>query len=166
MAEENSNSHFNPRCKAQSTSHLLSTDSAMIKSLSSSPSPASSTSSLATSHSSKSNLSTFLKIPLPSRKSTPTPPVEERFVMTIIRSPSVNSQRLSSNSSTDLTRAISPPPPPTPVEDISNNSKFFKNKMTAAFNHMKYRSFSFLVLVDHWISFRLGCTNATEFSNE
>ena len=145
MTDENANSHFNPRCKAQSTSHLLSVDSSlMIKSLSSSPSPASSTSSLANSHSSKSNLSSFLKIPLPSRKSTPTPPVEERFVMTIIRSPSINSQqRLSSTSSNDLTRAISPPPPPPPpVEDISNNSKFFKNKMTAAFNHMKYRTYT------------------------
>jgi hypothetical protein len=141
MTEENSNGHFNPRCKAQSTSQLLSPDSIIVQSISSTPSPASSTSSLATSNSSKNNLSSFLKISLPNRKSTVTQTIEDRFIMTIIKSPSVNSQRVSSNSSNDLATTIPPSPTTTTTmnEDVSNNSKFFKSKVTAAFNHMKYR---------------------------
>jgi hypothetical protein len=142
MTEDNSNGHFNPRYKAQSTSQLLSTDSVIVKSISATPSPASSTSSLATSNSSKNNFSSFLKIPLPNRKSTLTQSAEDRFVMTIIKSPSTNSQRLASNSSTDL---ATPPPSiitTTPMnDDVSNNGKLLKNRVTAAFNHMKYRKF-------------------------
>lgn len=142
MTEDNSNSHFNPRYKAQSTSQLLSPDSIIVKSITSIPSPASSTSSLATSNSSKSNLTSFLKISLPNRKSTNTQPTEDRFIMTIIKSPSIASQRIQSNSSANLTAATPSLPPPTTMnEDVSNNSKFFKNKVTAAFNHMKYRKF-------------------------
>ena len=69
MTEENSNSHFNPRYKAQSTSQLLSLILLLLNLMSSTPSPASSTSSLAISNSSKNNLSSFLKIPSPNRKS-------------------------------------------------------------------------------------------------
>jgi hypothetical protein len=141
MTEENLNSHFNLRYKAQSTSQLLSQDSVIVKSISLTPSPASSTSSLATSNSPKTNLSSFLKIPLPNRKTTTTQSTEERFVMTIIKSPSINSQRIASISSNDLATTIPTPPPTTMNEDVSNNSKFFKGKMTAAFNHMKYRKF-------------------------
>lgn len=164
MSEENSNGHFNLRCKAQSTSQLLSADTVMIKSISSSPSPASSTSSL----SSKTNLSSFLKIPLPNRKSTTPQPTEDRFVMTIIKSPSSNSQRISSTSSSELS-ITTPSTAITTNEDISNNGKFFKNKVTAAFNHMKYRKsdkFEFFRLICLAFSIRLGRKNATEFSNE
>jgi len=145
MTEENSNSHSNLRYKAQSTSQLLSPDSVIVKSISLTPSPSSSTSSLATSNSSKTNLSSFLKIPLPNRKTTTTQSTEERFVMTIIKSPSINSQRISSISSNDLATTI-PPATTTMNEDVSNNSKFFKSKMTAAFNHMKYRKFKTKIL--------------------
>lgn len=133
MTDENSNSHFNPKCKAQSTSQLLSPDSIIVKSISSA---ASSTSSLSTTNSSKSNLSSFLKISLPNRKTTNPTSTEDRFVMTIIKSPSIPSQRIQSISSNDL--SISPSPITT-NEDVTNNSKLFKNKVTAAFNHMKYR---------------------------
>lgn len=138
MTEDNSMSHFNPRYKAQSTSQLLSPDMIVIKSISSSsPSPSSSTSSLATSTSSKSNFSSFLKISLPNKKSTTTQSSEDRFVMTFIRTPSNNSQR---NSTNDLT-AQTPTPLPSPIanEEQSTNGKNLKNKVTAAFNHMKYR---------------------------
>jgi hypothetical protein len=134
MTEENSNSHSNLRYKAQSASQLLSPDLSII---SSTPSPASSTSSLATSNSPKTNLSSFLKIPSPNRKTTITQSTEDRFIMTIIKSPSINSQRQSSNSVNDLATTTSPSI--IMNEDVSNNGKFFKSKVTAAFNHMKYR---------------------------
>jgi hypothetical protein len=134
MTEENSNSHSNLRYKAQSASQLLSPDLSII---SLTPSPASSTSSLATSNSPKTNLSSFLKIPSPNRKTTVTQSTEDRFIMTIIKSPSINSQRQSSNSVNDLATTTSPSI--IMNEDVSNNGKFFKSKVTAAFNHMKYR---------------------------
>ena len=140
MSEENSNGHFNPKYKAQSTSQLLSTDSVMIKSISATTSPTSSTSSLAIPHSPKNHFSSFLKIPLSNRKSNLTQSTtEDRFVMTIIKSPSTNSQRIASNSSNDLT--TTPIPSITIHEDTTNNGKVLKNKVTAAFNHMKYRKF-------------------------
>ncbi|UJR28126.1 hypothetical protein I4U23_009382 [Adineta vaga] len=147
MAEENSNGYFNPRYKAQSTSQLLTPDSIIVKSIPSTPSPSSSTSSLAASNSPKNSLSSFLKIPLPSRKSTVPQPTEDRFIMTIIKSPSNNRQRMSSNSSNDLTTAATTTITTNAIqqtvttmnEESGNNSKFFKNKVTAAFNHMKYR---------------------------
>lgn len=137
MTEENSNGHFNPRYKAQSTSQLLSPDSVIVKSVSSTSSPTSSTSSLATSNSPKTSLSSFLKISLSNRKTTttpPPPPSEDHFVMTIIKSPSTNPQRATPNDPI-------PQSPITTNEDVSNNSKLFKSKVTAAFNHMKYRKF-------------------------
>jgi hypothetical protein len=85
--------------------------------------------------------------------------------MTIIKSPSINSQRISSTSSSDLSTTT--PSAAIANEDISNNGKFFKNKVTAAFNHMKYRksdNLEFLHLI--FFSIRLGSKNATEFSNE
>ncbi|CAF0962779.1 unnamed protein product [Adineta ricciae] len=141
MTDNNSNSHFNPRCKAQSTSQLLTPESATVKSNSSTPSPASSTSSLAMSNSPKNSLSSFLKIPLPNRKSVVTQPAEDRFVMTLIKSPSTHSPRSSSNdfSIAATTTTSHVPQATTTNEDTGNNSKFFKNKVTAAFNHMKYR---------------------------
>jgi hypothetical protein len=63
--------------------------------------------------------------------------------MTIIKSPSSNSQRISSTSSSDL--SITAPPTTVTNEDITNNGKFFKNKVTAAFNHMKYRKSNHLI---------------------
>ncbi len=147
MTDENSNSHFNPRYKAQSTSELLTPDLVIVKSISSTPSPASSTSSLAMSNSPKTNLSSFLKIPLPNRK-TPTTPqsTEDRFIMTIIKSPSTNSSRVTSNSSNDLLTTTPPPQSTTTTnEDVSNNGKLFKSKVTAAFNHMKYRKFTYSI---------------------
>jgi hypothetical protein len=169
MTEENSNGHFNPRYKAQSTSQLLSTDTVIIKSKSATPSPASSTSSLAIQNSSKNNFASFLKIPSPSRKSPSPQSTEDRFIMTIIKSPSTHSQRMASNSSNDLAT-----PPPSSItatttnEDVSNNGKFFKNKVTAAFNHMKYRKFRDFIFLFYCILFflRLGSKNATKFSNK
>jgi hypothetical protein len=59
--------------------------------------------------------------------------------MTIIKSPSINSQRQSSNSVNDLATTTTTSPSIIMNEDVSNNGKFFKSKVTAAFNHMKYR---------------------------
>jgi hypothetical protein len=133
--------YFTPRHRAQSTSHLLSPDSATIRSMSprqdrSTPSPTSSISSLAPTNSPKNTLSSFLKISSPNRKTTSSPPSEDRFIMTIIRSPSTSSQQ----------RAPVNDPVGTPVtnEELSNNNKFFKSKVTAALNHMKYRKFNYL----------------------
>ncbi|CAF0852052.1 unnamed protein product [Rotaria sordida] len=135
MTEDNSNGHFSPRYKAQSTSQLLLPDSISTKSISST----SSASSLAMSNSPKNNLSSFLKMSLSNRKTTITRPTEDRFIMTIIKSPSVNSQRASSNSSSEFFTAPSTLTTMTTNDDLQNNSKFLKNKVTAAFNHMKYR---------------------------
>jgi cysteine protease ATG4 len=122
--DNNIDDYCNLRYRAQSTSHLLSPDSATIKSVSST----SSTSSLTPGNSPKTNLSSFLKISSPKTHSPPSS--ENGFLMTIVRNPSTNSQRIQSNE-----------PVGTPVtnEELSNNNKFFKSKMTAALNHMKYR---------------------------
>ena len=168
MTEENSNGHFNPRYKAQSTSQLLSTDTVIIKSKSATPSPASSTSSLAIQNSPKNSFASFLKIPLSNRKSPSPQSTEDRFIMTIIKSPSTNSQRMASTSSNDLATPLPPSTTITINEDVSNNGKFFKNKVTAAFNHMKYRKFQdflFFILLC-FIFLRLGSKNATKFSNK
>lgn len=134
MTDENTNSYFNPRYKAQSTSELLSAEPITVKSISAT----SSTSSLTTSNSPKNNLSSFLKMSLTNRKTTVSRPTEDRFVMTIIKSPSSNSQRMPSNSSNDSYITTSSTTA-TANDDTSNNSKFLKSKVTAALNHMKYR---------------------------
>ena len=146
-----------PRHRAQSTIHLLSPDSASAKSVTnrlerSTPSPASSTSSLAATNSPKASLSSFLKVSLSNRHVSDSPPPEDRFVMTIIRSPSTSSQRPPQNE---------PVGTPTASEDPSNNNKFLKSKVTAALNHMKYRR-SHLVafFTDASVSRRLGGQNA------
>jgi hypothetical protein len=137
--DENENGFFSTRCRTQSTSHLLSPDSASIKSSSpkqdrsTTPSTGSSTTSLVAGNSPKPNVSSFLQISSPNRKPSNSPPSEDRFVMTIIRSPSTSSPRLQPNE---------PPVGMTQTnEDLSNNNKFFKSKVTAALNHMKYRKF-------------------------
>ncbi len=128
--------YFNLRSRAQSTSHLLSPDSATIKSVSPTPSSTSSTSSLVQGNSPKTNLSSFLKVSSPNHKSNNSPPSPENgLLMTIIRSPSTNSQRIPSNEATVIN------------EELSNNNKFFKSKMTAALNHMKYRKFKNLFIL-------------------
>jgi hypothetical protein len=136
--DEHTNGYFNPRYRAQSALHLLSPDSASNKSplpkqdRSTTPSTASSTSSLATSSSPKTSLSSFLRISSPNRKESSSPPSDDRFIMTIIRSPSTSSQRM---------QAIEPVGTTVADGELSNSNKFFKSKVTAAFNHMKYRKF-------------------------
>lgn len=129
--DDSSDDYFNHRYRAQSTSHLLSNDSNSSKSVS--PKPDRSQTSLINS---KKDTPSFLKISSTSCKTLSSSPTEDRFVMTIIRSPSTSSQSrmLSTDSATT--------PTPTPThEESSNNSKFFKSKVTAALNHMKYRKF-------------------------
>ncbi|CAF4234005.1 unnamed protein product [Rotaria sp. Silwood2] len=135
MTEDNSHGHFNPRYKAQSTSQLLLPDSISVKSISST----SSISSLAISHSPKSNISSFLKMSLSNRKTPTTRPTEDRFIMTIIKSPPSHYHRASSNSSSDFSSTTSPLTITTMSDDLPNNSKFLKSRVTTAFNHMKYR---------------------------
>ena len=138
--------HFNPRCKARSTSQLLSPNSVLVQPLvskSDRSTPHSSTSSLTMSTSSKLSLSSFLKVPLPSRKATVSQSSEDRFVMTIIKSPCNHSPRMPSTSSTDL---VTPTTMASPTsEEVATNNKFFKSKVTAALNHMKYRKFASLL---------------------
>jgi hypothetical protein len=161
---ENTDDYFTPRHRAQSTSRLLPPDSTISKPVSSrqdqsstpsSSSPSSSTSSLATGNTSKINFSSFLKISSPNHKSNNSPPAEESFVMTIIRSPSTSSQRTQSNEPVGTTITN---------EELANNNNFFKNKVTAALNHMKYRKFRYLFIFQTVLFPRLGRKNATKFS--
>ena len=133
---------FVSHSRTQSTSHLLSPDSAMMKPVSfksdrSTPSPTPSVSSLTTAHSPKSGFSSFLKVNSPNRKASNSPPAEDRFVMTIIRSPSTSSQRpIPPPATTTTSESVASVTTP---DDASNSNKFFKSKVTAALNHMKYR---------------------------
>lgn len=135
-ADERMHSFLNPRHRAQSAVHLLSPDSTSVKSgspqanRSLTPSSASSTSSLAVSSSPKSSLSSFLKVATPSHDESNASPSDDRFVMTIIKSPSPSSHRAHTHE---------PVASSTVSEDLSSNNKFLKSKMTAALNHMKYR---------------------------
>jgi len=140
------NDDDSPRSRTHSNSHLLvpdrsfgQTSSPSSKNERSSPSPTSSTSSLST----KSNLSSFLKISSPNRTKVPnSSSSDDRFVMTIIRSPSSSSQRPPPSPSSIEPVMITPPLAAAAAasnEDPSNNNKFFKSKVTAALNHMKYR---------------------------
>jgi hypothetical protein len=122
------NGHFNPQYKAQSTSQLLSPNSIIVQSIalkSDQSTPNSSTLSLATGNGTNTNM------PSPSnRRTIISQSTEDRFIMTLIKSPVDNSPRISSH---DLVAT-------TPVnEELPVNNKFFKSKVTAAFNHMKYR---------------------------
>jgi len=138
--DDNTDDYFNPPYRTQSSLRLLPPDSVTIKPVSQrqdlSPTPSSissSASSLTTGNSSKTNLSSFLKISSPNHKANSSSAPENHFLMTIIRSPSTSSQRTQSNESTGTTVTN---------EELSNN-KFFKNKVTAALNHMKYRKFKY-----------------------
>jgi hypothetical protein len=149
----------------QSTSHLLPPDAAIQSSSitredRSSPIPIGSSNT--TSHI-RSSLTSFLKISSPNRRLADSSPNDDRFVMTIIRSPSTGSQR--------------PLPTNEPIvssianEDLSNSNKFFKSKMTAALNHMKYRSYLVSIVFclcvhcsTRYLSFRLGNQNTIELS--
>lgn len=139
-------SHFNPQYKARSTSQLLSPNAIIHHSISPLKSdystPHASTSSLANStittptaatvtNTAKNNLSSLFKIPLSHRKTTVSQSSEDRYLMTLIKSPVDTTAKISSNEST-----ISSPT----TEESPTNGKLFKNKVTAAFNHMKYRS--------------------------
>lgn len=146
-SDENIDDDINQRNRAQSTSHLLTPDSAIPKTIlptilprqdrSPTPSTTSSTSSIAPGNSPKTNLTSFLKISSPLHKTNGTPSHEEGFVMTIIRSPSTSSQR---------TQSTEPTTPIVINDESANNNKFFKNKVTAALNHMKYRQFKYLFM--------------------
>jgi len=141
--DDNTDDFFNLPHKIQSTTHRLAPDSAIIRPVSPkqdrspTPSSASSTSSLATGNSPKTNLSSFLKISSPLHKTNSSPSSDDRLVMTIIRSPSTSYQRTQSNEPTG---------PTITNEELANNTNFLKNKMTAALNHMKYRSFGYLLI--------------------
>ncbi|CAF2411983.1 unnamed protein product [Rotaria sp. Silwood2] len=132
IRDDNTNNYFNSRYRTQSSSHLLSPDLVCVKPMSPQQdrSPGLSTTSFAASNSPKANSSSFLKISSPNHKTSSSPSPEDRFVMTIIRSPSTSSQRILSTE---------PSGPTTTNEEFSNNNKFFKSKVTAALNHMKYR---------------------------
>ncbi|CAF0787181.1 unnamed protein product [Rotaria sordida] len=131
--DDNTNDYFNSRHRTQSSSHLRSPDLVSVKPMSPQQdrsSQLSATSSLTTSNISKTNSSPFLRISTPIQKTNSSPPSDDRFVMTIIRSPSTSSQRILSTE---------PIGPIITNEESSNNNKFFKSKVTAALNHMKYR---------------------------
>ena len=93
-------------------------------------SPSSSSASSLSSNSPKSNVSSFLKVSSPNETTTNSPSPESGFLMTLIRSSSIQSPR-------------NPPNEPAGAsvnnDEQSNNSKFIKSKVTAALNHMKYR---------------------------
>ncbi|CAF5117257.1 unnamed protein product [Rotaria magnacalcarata] len=130
--DDNNNDYFNSRYRTQSTSYLVLNDSTSVKSLSPKQNrseTASAASSPIASSSSKINTSSQLRISSPNPKTSISSSPDDRFVMTIIRSPSTSSQRILS---------MEPVGPTVMNEELSNN-KFFKSKVTAALNHMKYR---------------------------
>ncbi|CAF0875162.1 unnamed protein product [Adineta ricciae] len=127
-------SFINPRHRARSATHLLTPDMANARSTSSNQDRSltpSSTSSSVVSSSPKPTSSSFLKVSMPNGSSNSSPSSsDDLFVMTIIKSPSISSQRTQTNE----------PVGPTVVnEELSSNNKFLKSKVTAALNHMKYR---------------------------
>ncbi|UJR21316.1 hypothetical protein I4U23_024407 [Adineta vaga] len=133
--DDHTHSFINPRHRAQSAIHLLTPDTANTRSTSSkpdrclTPSSTSSTSSLTASSSPKTNFS-FLKVSSSNRKGSGSPPPDDRFLMTIIKSPSSNTQRIQNNEPVGTTVVN---------EELSSNNRFLKSKVTAALNHMKYR---------------------------
>ena len=139
--DDDDDDYCNLRSRAQSTSHLISPDSTTTKPVS----PTSSVSSLVPGNSSKTNLSSFLKISSPKTNSPPAS--DNGLMMTIIRSPSTNSQRTQTNESANAT---------VPNEELSNNNKFFKSKMTAALNHMKYRKIDVFFYHQNYLSIQVG----------
>lgn len=134
--DENMDEDFNLRKRAQSTSHLLSPNTALNRSISSrydrslTPSPTPSISSLNLGTSPKSTTVTYFKNAPSTTKSNISPSPEDGFIMTIIRSPSTSSQRMQS---------IEPATLPITNEELPNNNSFLRTKVTAALNHMKYR---------------------------
>lgn len=135
--DENADEDSDLRQRAQSTSHLLSPDSAsnrsilsrQDRSLTPSPTPSSASSSILGSSPKATSVTYFKNAPSTHKPHTSSSP-EDGFVMTIIRSPSTSSQRMQS---------IEPATPPVTNEDLPNNGSFLRNKVTAALNHMKYR---------------------------
>ena len=94
------------------------------------PSPTSSITSLPSNHSPKNSLSSFFRVPSPHRKTPSSPSSEDRFMITFIRNPSTSPQRTSTV--TEATVEIDEP-------QGNNGNTFFKGKVTAALNQMKYR---------------------------
>lgn len=132
------NCHFNPQYKARSTSQLLSPNSVIQQSISSKNDrsiPHLSTSSLATPTTAKSNISSFFKNSLSIRKTTISQSTEGRFMMTLIKTSPENASRLPSTNSNETST------PSSANDDFpsNTNNKFFKSKVTAALNHVKYR---------------------------
>lgn len=115
-------------------------------------SPVPSMSSLQSNNSPTSTMSSFIKIPSPKQKINELSQSDDRFLMTLIQSPSMSPQPSSS-----LTDNFS-------TSDESAGT-FFKNKMAAVLNHVKYRELNFstnsmrLSLTRP----RMGCENASEF---
>ena len=132
-------SFVNPRHRARSATHLLTPDMASARCTSShqdrslTPTSTSPSSSLVVSSSPKSTSSSFLKVSVPNGSSNSSPSSsDDLFVMTIIKSPSISSQRTQTNEIVGTTVVN---------EELSSNNKFLKSKVTAALNHMKYRKF-------------------------
>ena len=122
----------------------------------SSPSP--STISWPSTNSLPPNVNSFVKISSPNDRTTASPSSENGLLMTLIQSSPSNSQRTPANE-LGGTSANN--------EELSNNSKFIKSKVTAALNHMKYRKYKYDSIQRNLISlFRLGSKNATNFSHE
>lgn len=121
------------RVQLQSTPSITLPDSTLIKSVSSKQDQSSSSSSSASSlsgNSPKSNTSSFLKVSPPNERKTNSTSPENGFLMTLIRSTSIQSQRNPSNE---------PVGAGVNNDEQSTNGKFIRNKVTAALNHMKYR---------------------------
>jgi len=140
IKDEQRKSHFNPQYKARSTSQLLSPNAIIHHSISPFKSdrstPHASTTSLATTSttstttSTRAHLASLLKIPLTNRQTVMSQSTEDRFVMTLIKTPIDNTPRTLSSEPI----AMSPT-----TEESPTNGKLFKSRVTAAFNHMKYR---------------------------
>lgn len=132
--------YFAPHEKVQlqPTLPLTLPDPSLIKSASSkqdrstpsSPSP--STISWTSANSFPPNVNSFVKISSPNDRTTASPSSENGLLMTLIQSSSTNSQRTPANE-LGGTNANN--------EELSNNGKFIKSKVTAALNHMKYRKY-------------------------
>lgn len=130
--------YFVPTDKVQikPTLPLILPDPALFKSTSpkqdrsppSSPTP--STISWTSTNSLPPNVNSFVKVSPSNDRTTASPSSENGLVLTLIQSPSGNSQRAPSNEPTGAN---------VNNDELSNNGKFIKSKVTAALNHMKYR---------------------------
>ena len=125
MFESIDDNNLDCQYRRQSTLHFCSSNSTNFKLISSKQNQSS-----IISNNSEANSSSFLKISSSNRQTNSSSPIKDHFVMTTIKRPLNSTQHISSNKSN---RSI------IINEELANNNKFLKNKMTAAFNHMKCR---------------------------